>query len=154
MYLLWLSQLVFYSPPPMPSAQLFLFYSLIFCHFVPNVWLNMLSVIWCSQGRSGCVKDYVFACQSQVEHWQAFRAWNNALLIQGLMLWIQTAGCTYASWRDVAQPLRSRDVSCSLRWTTVPSVLLLKAGCTFFIPNRFVSFVNVSIIFLSLDAGV
>lgn len=63
------------------------------------------------------------------------------------------------SWHAVPQPMRSRDFSCSLSWImvmkkAVSCMLLLKAGCSFFLPDRFVSVADISIIFLSLDAVV
>lgn len=73
------------------------------------------------------------------------------------MLCTETAGNVYIL-EAAPQSMRSRDFSCSLSWvmvmkTAVSSMLILKAGYSFCLP-WFVSFADISIIFLSLDADV
>lgn len=77
---------------------------------------------------------------------------------QGPMLCTETAGNVYIL-EAAPQLMRCRDICCSLSWimvmkTAVSSMLILKAGCSFCLPDRFVNFADISIIFLSLNAGV
>lgn len=115
------------TPPThrMPSCHFFLFYSLIFCHFVLNVcdWIYLLFYM-CLGSKAEYVKV-----------WSLFTFWNTAEQWQDFTVGF-ISKAESVSWRAAPHTTESGDISCCFSCTAimntgVSALLFLKAECSF-----------------------